>query len=61
MNTKTLMPLKGVQKPNGSKNSEGNGPKETKQHTCGVESQGLPNLTKTKNDEKPMKQLKHAQ
>jgi hypothetical protein len=26
--------------------------KETKQHTCGVELQGLPNLTRKKNDEK---------
>jgi hypothetical protein len=47
------MPLKGVKKPNGSKNPKGNGPKETKQHICGVESEGLPNLTKKKNDEKP--------
>jgi hypothetical protein len=27
-------------------------PKETKQHICEVELQGLPNLTKKKNDEK---------
>ncbi len=26
--------------------------KETKQHTCGAKSQGLPNLTKKRNDEK---------
>jgi hypothetical protein len=33
-------------------------PKETKQHTCGVEPQGLPNLTKKKNDEKLEKNMK---
>ncbi len=35
--------------------------KETKQHTCGVESQGLPNLIRKKNEEKPERQLKKAQ
>ncbi len=55
------MPPTWVQKPNGSKNPEGNGPKETKQHTCEVELQGLPNLTKKKNDEKPKRHLKQAQ
>ncbi len=35
--------------------------KETKQHTCGVEPQGLPNLIKKKNDKKPERQLKQAQ
>jgi hypothetical protein len=34
--------------------------KEIKQHTCGVELQGLPNPIKKKNDEKLEKQLKHA-
>jgi hypothetical protein len=34
--------------------------KDTKQHICGVEPQGLPNLTRKENDEKPKKQLKHA-
>jgi hypothetical protein len=33
-------------------------PKETKQHTQGIEPQGLPNLTKKKNDEKTKRQLK---
>jgi hypothetical protein len=29
-------------------------------NTCGVEPQGLPNLTRKKNDEMPKIQLKHA-
>lgn len=32
--------------------------KETKQHTCEVESYGVPNLTKKRNDEKLEIQLK---
>jgi hypothetical protein len=36
-------------------------PKKTKQHICRVEPQGLPNLTRKKNDGKPKKQLKQAQ
>jgi hypothetical protein len=35
--------------------------KETKQHTSSIQLQGLLNLTKKKNDEKPDIQLKHAQ
>jgi hypothetical protein len=34
--------------------------KETKQHTCGTEPHGLPNLIRKKNDEIPNKQLKQA-
>jgi hypothetical protein len=33
-------------------------PKETRQHTCNVKPQGLPNLTGKKNDGKLKKQLK---
>jgi len=35
-------------------------PKETKQHTYGAELQGLQNLTRKTNDEKPKTQLKQA-
>jgi hypothetical protein len=34
--------------------------KEAKQHTYRVKPQGLPNLTKKKNDEKLKRQLKQA-
>jgi hypothetical protein len=34
--------------------------KKTKQHTCGAELQGLPNLIRKKNDEKSKRQLKQV-
>jgi hypothetical protein len=46
---KTLMPLKRVHKPNGGEDLERNF-KETKQHICRVEPQGLLNLIRKKND-----------
>jgi len=54
-----MFPIR-VQKPNGGGNLKAT-LKETKQCTCGVELQGLPNLIRKKNDEKPKKQFKHAQ
>jgi hypothetical protein len=34
--------------------------KKTKQHICGAESYGVPNLTKKRNDEKLEIQLKYV-
>jgi hypothetical protein len=56
---KTLMPSIEVQKLDGSENLKTL--KEIKQHTYKVKPQGLPNLTKKKNDEKFERQLKYAQ
>ncbi len=55
---KTLMPLIGVYKFDGGQNPWRQPQKKTKQQTCGVELQGLPNLTKKKNDEKLEKKMK---
>ncbi len=53
------MPSIEVQKLDGSENLKTL--KEIKQHTYKVKPQGLPNLTKKKNDEKFERQLKYAQ